>query len=131
MSGETVLVVEDNARNRKLLCDVLEHSGYRVLSAETGEEGVALAREHLPDLVLMDIQLPGIDGIAAFEQLQADAATRAIPVVAVTASAMQEERARIETVGFAGYQPKPIRVVEFLRYVRSLLDGGPAQDGQP
>jgi two-component system cell cycle response regulator DivK len=121
VSGALILVVEDNERNARLLCDVLEHRGYRVLVAATGEDGVTLAREHLPALVLMDVQLPGIDGIEAFEQLQADAATRDIPVVAVTASAMQEERARIAAVGFAGYQPKPIRVVEFLRHVETIL----------
>jgi CheY-like chemotaxis protein len=71
----------------------------------------------------MDIQLPGISGIEAFEQLRADAATRAIPVIAVTASAMQEERAQIETVGFAGYQPKPIRVMEFVRAVDGIVGG--------
>ncbi len=122
MSGELVLVVEDNERNAKLLRDVLEHHGYGVLVAGTGEDGVALAREHVPALILMDIQLPGIDGIEAFEQLQADPATRGIPVVAVTASAMQEERAKIETVGFAGYQPKPLRVMEFVEAVKALLE---------
>ena len=121
MSGELILVVEDNERGRKLLRDVLEHRGYRVLVAETGEDGVALAREHLPALVLMDIQLPGIDGLEAFDQLQAEPATRGIPVVAVTASAMREERARIEQVGFAGYQPKPIQVMEFLKAVEVVL----------
>ena len=125
MSDALILVVEDNERNAKLLRDVLEHRGYRVLVAETGELGVTLAQEHLPALVLMDIQLPGIDGIEAFEQLQADAATRDIPVVAVTASAMQEERARIATVGFAGYEPKPIRVMEFLQTVQTILDAAP------
>lgn len=124
MSGALILVVEDNERNARLLRDVLEHRGYRVLVAETGEDGVALAREHLPALVLMDIQLPGISGIQAFEQLQADAATRSIPVVAVTASAMQEERAQIERAGFAGYQPKPIKVMEFLKTVDGIIGGG-------
>jgi len=128
MSGEQILVVEDNERNRKLLKDVLEHRGYRVLVAETGEEGVALAREHLPALVLMDIQLPGISGIEAFKQLQDEPATRGIPVVAVTASVMEEERAIIEEVGFAGYQPKPIRVMEFLKAVEALL-ATPAASG--
>ena len=131
MSGEQILVVEDNERNRKLLKDVLEHRGYRVLVGVTGEEGVALAREHLPALVLMDIQLPGIDGIEAFEQLRADASTRDIPVVAVTASAMHEEVARIASVGFAGYQPKPIRVMEFLKAVQAILGPMDEQDRAP
>ena len=124
MSGALILVVEDNERNAKLLRDVLEHRGYRVLVAQTGEDGVAMALEHLPALVLMDIQLPGINGIEAFRQLKAEPTTGDIPVVAVTASAMQEERVQIETEGFAGYQPKPIQVVEFLRYVESLLGSG-------
>ena len=122
MSGALILVVEDNGRNAKLLRDVLEHRGYRVLIAGNGEDGVALAREHLPALVLMDIQLPGIDGIEAFEQLRADATTCDIPVIAVTASAMYEEVARIQKVGFAGYQPKPIRVMEFLKAMQAILE---------
>ena len=121
MSGECILIVEDNEKNMKLLRDVLGHRGYRVLEAVTGEEGVTLAREHAPDLILMDIQLPGIDGIEAFEQLADDPATKDIPVIAVTASAMQEERARIEAVGFAGYQPKPIRLKEFMVAVEGAL----------
>jgi two-component system cell cycle response regulator DivK len=104
---------------------VLGHRGYRTLEAVTGEDGVALAREHLPALVLMDIQLPGIDGIEAFEQLAADSATKNIPVIAVTASAMQEERARIDDVGFAGYQPKPLRLKEFMAALEEVLSRGP------
>ena len=122
MAGERILIVEDNEKNMKLLRDVLGFRGYEVLEAVTGEEGVALAREKLPALILMDIQLPGIDGIEAFEQLAADAATKDIPVIAVTASAMQEERAQIEAVGFAGYQPKPIRVKEFVAAVEEVLE---------
>ena len=121
MAGELILIVEDNENNMKLLRDVLGHRGYRTLEAVTGEEGVALAREHHPALILMDIQLPGIDGIEAFEQLAADEATKNIPVVAVTASAMQEERARIEATGFAGYQPKPIRLREFMAAMEEVL----------
>ena len=129
MSGALILVVEDNERNAKLLRDVLEHRGYRVLVAETGELGVELAKANVPDLVLMDIQLPGIDGIEAFEQLQADTTTNDIPVIAVTASAMQEERTRINAVGFAGYQPKPIRVMEFLQAMEAVLESSPANAG--
>ncbi|NIP44930.1 MAG: response regulator [Gammaproteobacteria bacterium] len=121
MAGELILIVEDNENNMKLVRDLLGYHGYRTLEAVTGEEGVALAREHLPALILMDIQLPGIDGIEAFEQLASDPATRDIPVIAVTASAMQEERARIETVGFAGYQPKPIQLDEFMAAVEEVL----------
>ena len=124
MAGELILIVEDNDKNMKLLRDVLGHRGYRTLEAVTGEEGVLLAREHIPALVLMDILLPGIDGIQAFKQLAADPATKDIPVIAVTASAMQEERARIEAVGFAGYQPKPIQLKEFMAALDDVLSQG-------
>jgi len=124
VAGEKILIVEDNEKNMKLLRDVLGYRGYETLEAVTGEQGVELAREHLPALILMDIQLPGISGIEAFEQLAADSATQNIPVVAVTASAMQEERAQIEAVGFAGYQPKPIRVKEFVAFVEEVLARG-------
>src|SRR5439155_10261454 len=95
---------------------------YVTIEAETGEEGVRLARERLPALVLMDIQLPGIDGIATLGQLRADPATRAIPVVAVTASVMTHDRQKIMAAGFDGYQSKPIKVKEFLEAVRTMLD---------
>ena len=121
MTGELILIVEDNEKNMKLLRDVLGHHGYQTLEAISGEQGVDLAREHSPALILMDIQLPGISGIEAFEQLAADGTTKDIPVIAVTASAMQEERAQIETVGFAGYQPKPIRVKEFVSFIEDVL----------
>ena len=124
MPEELILIVEDNDKNMKLLRDVLDHHGYRTLEAVTGEEGVDLAREHLPTLILMDIQLPGIDGIEAFEQLAADPVTKDIPVIAVTASAMQEERVRIEAVGFVGYQPKPIRLKEFMAALEGVLARG-------
>ncbi len=121
MPGEQILIVEDNEKNMKLLRDVLGHHGYDTLEAVTGEDGVALAREHVPDLILMDIQLPGISGIEAFAQLAVYEATKNIPVIAVTASAMREERAQIEAAGFAGYQPKPIRIKEFLAMVAQVL----------
>ncbi len=121
MAEQLILIVEDNEMNMKLLRDVLSHRGYATLEAATGEQGVALARERRPALILMDIQLPDISGIEAFERLAADPTTRDIPVVAVTASAMQEERAQIEAVGFAGYQPKPIRLKEFMAFIEQLL----------
>ena len=124
MTAKTILIVEDNEKNMKLLRDVRGHRGYQTLEAVTGEDGVDLAREHQPDLILMDVQLPGISGIEAFELLAADPDTRGIPVVAVTASAMQEEREHIESVGFAGYQSKPIQVKPFMSYVEDLI--GPA-----
>ena len=91
MANELILIVEDNEKNRKLARDVLQFKGYRTIEAETGEDGVALALEHKPDLILMDYQLPGIDGIEAFRRIRGAAATAHIPIVAVTASAMPEE----------------------------------------
>jgi two-component system, cell cycle response regulator DivK len=122
MASELILLVEDNEKNRKLAHDVLVHQGYRVADAESAEEALRLVREQLPSLVLMDIHLPGMDGIAALQQLRADPATRAIPVMAVTASAMTHDRAKIMTAGFDGYQSKPISVRPFLAAVRELLD---------
>ena len=122
MAGELILIVEDNEKNRKLERDVLQAKGYRTIEAETGEDGVRLAKEHRPALVLMDIQLPGIDGITALGQLRADAGTRVIPVIAVTASVMTHDRQKIMAAGFDGYQSKPIRVKEFLEAVRAMLD---------
>jgi two-component system cell cycle response regulator DivK len=122
MAGELILVVEDNDKNRKLVRDVLTAKGYRLLEAETGEEGLRLAREQRPALVLMDIQLPGINGIEALRQLRADAATATIPVMAVTASAMTHDRQKIMAAGFDAYQSKPLSIRPFLELVREVLD---------
>ena len=122
MTGELILIVEDNEKNRKLVRDVLQHTGYKTLEAETGEDGVRLAQESHPALVLMDIQLPGMNGIEALGRLRADAKTKKIPVIAVTASAMTHDRAKIMSAGFDGYQSKPINVKEFLVAVREMLD---------
>jgi two-component system, cell cycle response regulator DivK len=122
MAGELILLVEDNEKNRKLAHDVLVHQGYRVADAESAEEALRLVREQPPSLVLMDIHLPGMDGIAALQRLRADPETRAIPVMAVTASAMTQDRAKIMAAGFDGYQSKPISVRPFLAAVRELLD---------
>ena len=122
MANELILIVEDNDKNLKLVRDVLQHQGYQTIEAGTGEEGVRLARERHPALVLMDIQLPGIDGIEALNQLRADPTTRAIPVMAVTASVMAHDRKKIMTAGFDGYQTKPIRVRDFIGAVRETLD---------
>jgi CheY-like chemotaxis protein len=129
MAGELILIVEDNDKNRKLVRDVLTVKGYRLLEAETGEDGVRLARAQRPDLVLMDIQLPGINGIEALRQLRAHPATATVPVVAVTASAMTQDRQKILAAGFDGYQSKPISVRPFLALVREVLDRRPG--GQP
>jgi CheY-like chemotaxis protein len=121
MAGELILIVEDNEKNRKLVRDVLAFKGYRLAEAETGEEGVRLARELRPALILMDIQLPGISGIEALAQIRGDDATRGIPVMAVTASAMTTDRSKILAAGFDGYQSKPINVKGFLAAVQAVL----------
>jgi two-component system cell cycle response regulator DivK len=121
MAGELILIVEDNEKNRKLVRDVLAFKGYRLAEAETGEDGVRLARELRPALILMDIQLPGISGIEALAHIRADDSTRGIPVMAVTASAMSTDRSKILAAGFDGYQSKPINVKAFLAAVQAVL----------
>ena len=116
-----VLIIEDNDKNRKLVRDVLQFKGYGTLEAETAEEGILLAQVKSPALILMDIQLPGIDGIEAFHRLRGEPSTAGIPIVAVTASAMVEDQARIRDSGFEGYVSKPINVQEFLDTVASVL----------
>ncbi len=123
MAGEQVLVVEDNEKNMKLFRDVLQATGYRTLEATTGEQAVELATEHTPDLVLMDIQLPDIDGVDAFGRLRADERTASIPVLALTAQAMHGDRERFLAAGFDGYLSKPVNVVELIGAVRQHCDG--------
>ena len=125
MANELILIVEDNDKNRKLVRDVLRVKEYRIAEAETGEEGVRLAHELHPDLILMDIQLPGMDGITAFRQIRDDAATATIPVIAVTASAMTQDRKTIMAAGFEAYQSKPLSVKGLLETIRATLDAGP------
>lgn len=121
MAGELILIVEDNEKNRRLVRDVLQFKGYQTIESETGEGGLELARERRPALVLMDIQLPGMDGITALKHLREDPATRAIRVMAVTASAMTQDRQTILAAGFDAYQSKPINVKAFLEAVQELL----------
>ena len=121
MANELILIVEDNPKNLKLVRDTLQVKGYRTIEAATGEEGVQLARDEQPALVLMDIQLPGISGVEAFRQLRADPSTRAIPVIAVTASVMAQERQKVMAAGFDGFQGKPISVRELLETIREVL----------
>ena len=120
-----ILIVEDNEKNMKLVRDVLQAKGYATVEAGTGEDGVRLATERKPDLILMDIQLPGINGIEALRVLRASPETAAIPAVAVTASVMQQDRKQITAAGFDGYLGKPINLKEFLETVRTMLERAP------
>jgi len=122
--SHVILVVEDNERNLKLVRDVLEYAGYDVRVARTGEDGITLAVSEPPDLVLMDLQLPGIDGMEALRRLRESPATAGIPVVAVTAQAMKQDRERALEAGFNGYVEKPISVRAFPDQVRMFLSGG-------
>ena len=121
MSDAVVLLVEDNEKNLKLARDVLEYAGFTVLVAMTGEEAVLRAHEARPDLVLMDLQLPGMDGFEVLRRLRGDDATANIPVVALTAFAMQQDRERASGAGFEGYLVKPIDVRQFPHQVRAHL----------
>ena len=118
----TILIVEDNEKNLKLVRDILQVKGYRTIEATTGEDGVRLAREQIPDLVLMDIQLPGIDGIEALRRLRADEVTAGIPAAAVTASVMKQDVRLITEAGFDAYVAKPISLRDFLDTVVRLLE---------
>jgi two-component system cell cycle response regulator DivK len=118
-----ILIVEDNEKNLKLVRDVLQAKGYTTIEAGTGEEGVRLAQERHPDLVLMDIRLPGMDGIQALAVLRADPATQKIPVIAVTASVMQQDRKQITDAGFDGYVGKPIALRDLFDSVAKALGG--------
>ena len=117
----TVLIVEDHEKNMKLARDVLQAKGYETLEALTGEDGVRLAKQHVPDLVLMDIQLPGINGIDAFKQLRADPKTARIPVIALTASVTPTDRSAISAAGFDAFVSKPISLKEFVDTVKRLV----------
>ena len=124
MTGLQVLVVEDNELNMKLFREVLESSGHRMLEAETGEQAVALTTEHLPDLVLMDIHLPDIDGVEALRILRADERTASVPVLALTAQAMEGDRERFLAAGFDGYLSKPVNIADLLDAVRRYGEEG-------
>jgi two-component system cell cycle response regulator DivK len=124
MAGECVLVVEDNDKNMKLFRDVLQATGYVTLEALTGERAIELAISHTPALVLMDVQLPGIDGTEALARLRADSRTASIPVIALTAQAMQGDRERFLDAGFDGYLSKPVDVKGLLRIVGDYCGRG-------
>ena len=117
----TVLVVEDTPANMKLVTLLLQKEGYDVLQARTAEEAIAIARDKVPQLVLMDVTLPGMDGLQATRVLKADPRTKAVPVVAVTALAMHGDEERIRAAGCDGYVSKPIRYRQFLQEVGNIL----------
>jgi len=116
-----ILIVEDNEKNMKLVRDVLQFNGFRTLEAASAEQGLHLAAAHAPDLILMDIQLPDIDGITALRRLRDDPATAETRVVALTAFAMKEDRERLVTAGFDGYLSKPVSIRELPSQVREYL----------
>jgi two-component system, cell cycle response regulator DivK len=124
VAAAQILVVEDNDKNMKLFRDVLLAKGYRTVEATTGGAAVALAAKHAPDLVLMDIQLPDIDGVEALRRLRADARTASVPVLALTAQAMEGDRERFLAAGFDGYISKPVDIAAFVAVVEHYCDGG-------
>jgi CheY-like chemotaxis protein len=124
MSDQLILIIEDNERNLKLVRDVLQYNGFRTVEARTAEDGLVLANARPPDLVLLDLQLPGLDGMEAFRQLRGSPPTADIPVVAVTAFAMKDDRERVLRAGFDGYLEKPISVRELAGQVRAFLTTG-------
>jgi two-component system, cell cycle response regulator DivK len=126
MSPGRILVVEDNPKNLKLVRDVLRFSGYEVIEATSGEDGVRLAASEEPDLILMDLQLPGIDGAEALRRIRAGERTREVPVVAVTAFAMDDDRERAFASGFTGYVEKPISVRRLPQQISDFLRLGGA-----
>jgi two-component system, cell cycle response regulator DivK len=122
MAAETILIVEDNLVNRKLLLTVLRPHGYRLLTALDGEEAVRIAGQEVPDLILMDLQLPKINGYEATQQLKEHQSTAHIPIIALTAHAMAKEQEQALQIGFNGYVTKPIDTRAFPAYIRSFLD---------
>jgi len=120
----TILIVEDNEKNMKLVRDILQHQGHATLEAVTGTDGVRIAKKAKPDLVLMDIQLPDIDGIAALRQIRAEPLLDAMPVLAVSASVMPDEQQKIVTSGFDAFITKPINLKQFRDTVQRFLAHG-------
>ena len=127
MTGQLILIIEDNEVNRILVREMLRFKGYGTVETQSAEEGLRVAREQRPALVLMDFHLPKMNGIEAFQALRADPQTSAIPVIAVTVSAMPEDRKRILEAGFDGLQTKPIHVTEFLNNVEKAMKNSPGR----
>lgn len=128
MADQLILIIEDNERNLKLVRDVLQFNGFQTAEARTAEDGLAMASASPPDLVLLDLQLPGIDGMEAFRQLRGSPPTADVPVVAVTALAMKDDRERVLRAGFDGYLEKPISVRELPGQVRAFLTAAELPD---
>ena len=122
MSNELILIIEDDEKSRKLVRDVLGLKGYRTVETDTAEEGIRVAQQQRPALILMDIHLPGMNGIEALQSLRRDVATSAIPVIAVTASVMNDQRQQVTDAGFNALERKPINIADFLKTVRRVLD---------
>jgi two-component system cell cycle response regulator DivK len=122
MAGAVILIVEDNDKNLKLARDLLQHDGFRTLEAETAAAAIALAEQHVPDLILMDIQLPDMDGVTALGRLREMGTTTSIPVVALTAFAMAGDQERLLAAGFDGYLAKPIDIHNFSDSVRQYCE---------
>ena len=122
MAGELILIVEDNEKNLKLVRDILQFKGYRTLEAETGSDAIALAAEHAPDLILMDIQLPDMNGDVALARLRNEPSTAALRVVALTAFAMRDDRERFLALGFDDYTTKPIDIKQFPEFIRQQCE---------
>lgn len=122
MPNELILIIEDDEKSRKLVRDVLGLKGYRTVETDTAEEGIRLAQQQHPALILMDIHLPGMNGIDALQSLRRDYATSAIPVIAVTASVMNDQRQQVTDAGFNALERKPINITDFLKTVRRVID---------
>lgn len=121
MAGEKILIIEDNLLNLELVRDLLEVAGYSVCQAETAEEGITLARGKMPDLILMDINLPGMDGLTAVRELKQDPVTGDIPIVAITAYAMKNDEEKVLAAGCIGYMTKPLDTREFSKVVARFI----------
>lgn len=122
MSNELILIVEDDEKSRRLLRDVLQVKGYQTVESESAEEGLRLVNAQRPALILMDIRLPGMSGIDALKVLRAQDDTQAIPVIAVTASVMNQQQSEVLAAGFDGLERKPISIVSLLKTMRQVLD---------
>lgn len=123
MSSNRILYIEDNFQNKRLVRKILTARGYEILEAEDGLTGVEMATKELPDLILMDISLPGIDGVEATQRIKAQSETASIPIIALTANAMRGDRERFIAAGCDDYLPKPISTVDLITMIKGYLDG--------